>query len=107
MRFINQDKVAYQSPPLKPEIVSSLRHSEKSVKLIQPLCVCVCVSVFPVQKPEKLSSACVAGALRDGVCAYTALHTHARIAAGHTLLVTDGASVCINTTELDVLVTFV
>lgn len=37
---------------------------------------------------------CVAGALRDGVCAYTALHTHARMAAGHTLLVMDGASVC-------------
>lgn len=37
---------------------------------------------------------CAAGALRDGVCAYTALHTHARMAAGHTLLVMDGASVC-------------
>uniref|UniRef100_UPI0037E83AB5 quinone oxidoreductase-like protein 1 isoform X2 n=1 Tax=Semicossyphus pulcher TaxID=241346 RepID=UPI0037E83AB5 len=45
-----------------------------------------------VQKPEKLSSVCVAGALRDGLCAYTALHTHARMAAGHTLLVMDGAS---------------
>lgn len=52
------------------------------------------VFVSPVQKPEKLSSVCVAGALRDGVCAYTALHTHARMAAGHTLLVMDGASVC-------------
>ncbi|XP_047208513.1 quinone oxidoreductase-like protein 1 isoform X2 [Girardinichthys multiradiatus] len=47
---------------------------------------------YLVQKPEKLSSVCVAGALRDGVCAYTALHTHARMAAGHTLLVMDGAS---------------
>ncbi|XP_030603617.1 quinone oxidoreductase-like protein 1 isoform X3 [Archocentrus centrarchus] len=47
---------------------------------------------YLVQKPEKLSSACVAGALRDGLCAYTALHTHARMAAGHTLLVMDGAS---------------
>ncbi|KAM4606956.1 quinone oxidoreductase-like protein 1 [Polymixia lowei] len=45
-----------------------------------------------VQKPEKLSWVCVAGALRDGVCAYTALHTHARMAVGHTLLVMDGAS---------------
>ncbi|XP_074531532.1 quinone oxidoreductase-like protein 1 isoform X2 [Halichoeres trimaculatus] len=45
-----------------------------------------------VQKPEKLSSVSVAGALRDGLCAYTALHTHARMAAGHTLLVMDGAS---------------
>ncbi|XP_070771888.1 quinone oxidoreductase-like protein 1 isoform X2 [Enoplosus armatus] len=47
---------------------------------------------YLVQKPEKLSSACVAGALRDSLCAYTALHTHARMAAGHTLLVMDGAS---------------
>uniref|UniRef100_A0A8C4EKD6 Crystallin, zeta (quinone reductase)-like 1 n=1 Tax=Dicentrarchus labrax TaxID=13489 RepID=A0A8C4EKD6_DICLA len=47
---------------------------------------------YLVQKPEKLSSVCVAGALRDGLCAYTALHTHARMAAGHTLLVMDGAS---------------
>ncbi|XP_043992593.1 quinone oxidoreductase-like protein 1 isoform X1 [Gambusia affinis] len=47
---------------------------------------------YIVQKPEKLSSLCVAGALRDGVCAYTALHTHARMAAGHTLLVMDGSS---------------
>ncbi|KAF7650400.1 hypothetical protein LDENG_00126480 [Lucifuga dentata] len=47
---------------------------------------------YLVQKPEKLSSVCVAGALRDGLHAYTALHTHAHIAAGHTLLVMDGAS---------------
>uniref|UniRef100_A0A7N8YQZ5 Crystallin, zeta (quinone reductase)-like 1 n=1 Tax=Mastacembelus armatus TaxID=205130 RepID=A0A7N8YQZ5_9TELE len=53
--------------------------------------VCFC-SCSAVQKPEKLSSVCVAGALRDGLCAYTALHTHARMAAGHTLLVMDGAS---------------
>lgn len=45
-----------------------------------------------VQKPEKLSSVSVVGALRDGLSAYTALHTHARMAAGHTLLVMDGAS---------------
>lgn len=67
------------------------------------VCVCFC---SPVQKPEKLSSVCVAAALRDGLCAYTALHTHARVAAGHTLLVLDGASVCINNMkESDVLVT--
>ncbi|XP_054879372.1 quinone oxidoreductase-like protein 1 isoform X1 [Poeciliopsis prolifica] len=47
---------------------------------------------YIVQKPEKLSSLCAAGALRDGICAYTALHTHARMAAGHTLLVMDGSS---------------
>uniref|UniRef100_H3CWY1 Crystallin, zeta (quinone reductase)-like 1 n=1 Tax=Tetraodon nigroviridis TaxID=99883 RepID=H3CWY1_TETNG len=49
---------------------------------------------YLVQKPEKLSWVCVAGALRDGVRAYTALHTHARMAAGNTILVFDGASVC-------------
>ncbi|XP_013878186.1 quinone oxidoreductase-like protein 1 [Austrofundulus limnaeus] len=47
---------------------------------------------YLVQKPEKLSSVCVAAALRDGLSAYTALHTHAHMAAGHTLLVMDGAS---------------
>ncbi|KAM8859616.1 quinone oxidoreductase-like protein 1 isoform 2-T2 [Spinachia spinachia] len=47
---------------------------------------------YLVQKPEKLSLVCAAGALRDALCAYTALHTHARMAAGHTLLVMDGAS---------------
>ncbi|CAG00360.1 unnamed protein product, partial [Tetraodon nigroviridis] len=39
---------------------------------------------YLVQKPEKLSWVCVAGALRDGV----------RMAAGNTILVFDGASVC-------------
>ncbi|KAM9726719.1 quinone oxidoreductase-like protein 1 isoform 2-T2 [Menidia menidia] len=47
---------------------------------------------YLVQRPERLGPACVAGALRDGVSAYTALHTLARMAAGHTLLVLDGAS---------------
>ncbi|XP_024858475.1 quinone oxidoreductase-like protein 1 isoform X2 [Kryptolebias marmoratus] len=57
------------------------------------LCEVIAVDeYYLVQKPEKLTSVCVAGALRDGLCAYTALHTHARMAAGHTLLVMDGAS---------------
>lgn len=75
---------------LKPLLFSSL--------LAETLCSprSVNLSLFiSVQKPEKLSSVCVAGALLDGIRAYTALHTHARIAAGHTLLVMDGASVCI------------
>uniref|UniRef100_A0A8C8LW88 Enoyl reductase (ER) domain-containing protein n=1 Tax=Oncorhynchus tshawytscha TaxID=74940 RepID=A0A8C8LW88_ONCTS len=46
----------------------------------------------PVQKPEKLRWVEVAGAIRDGLRAYTALHTLARMASGHTLLVLDGAS---------------
>ncbi|XP_036401391.1 quinone oxidoreductase-like protein 1 [Megalops cyprinoides] len=45
-----------------------------------------------VPKPEKVSWVEAAGALRDGVRAYTALHTLAHMAAGHTLLVLDGAS---------------
>lgn len=45
-----------------------------------------------VQKPEALTWVSAAGAIRDSVCAYTALHTHARMAAGNTLLVLDGAS---------------
>lgn len=47
---------------------------------------------YLVQKPEKLSCVSAAGALRDGVSAYTALHTLAHMTAGHTLLVMDGAS---------------
>ncbi|XP_020360079.1 quinone oxidoreductase-like protein 1 isoform X1 [Oncorhynchus kisutch] len=45
-----------------------------------------------VQKPEKLRWVEVAGAIRDGLRAYTALHTLARMVSGHTLLVLDGAS---------------
>ncbi|KAJ8282267.1 hypothetical protein COCON_G00047860 [Conger conger] len=45
-----------------------------------------------VQKPEKVSWAEAAGSIQDGVRAYTALHTLARMATGHTLLLLDGAS---------------
>ncbi|KAF5909209.1 quinone oxidoreductase-like protein 1 isoform X2, partial [Clarias magur] len=45
-----------------------------------------------VQKPEKVSWFKAAGAIKDGLRAYTALHTLARVAVGHTLLVLDGAS---------------
>ncbi|KAM6956651.1 quinone oxidoreductase-like protein 1 [Aplochiton taeniatus] len=45
-----------------------------------------------VHKPEKVSWVCAAGALRDGVSAFTALHTQAGMALGQTLLVLDGAS---------------
>ncbi|XP_077469262.1 quinone oxidoreductase-like protein 1 [Stigmatopora argus] len=47
---------------------------------------------YLVEKPEKLSRTSVAAALEDGLRAYTALHTQARVAAGQTLLVVDGAS---------------
>lgn len=47
-----------------------------------------------VQKPEKVSWVEAAGVIRDGLRAYTALHTLARMAAGHTLLVLDAASAC-------------
>lgn len=55
----------------------------------------VCVCVWTVQKPEKVSWFEAAGAIKDGLRAYTALHTLARMAVGHTLLVLDGASVSI------------
>ncbi|XP_062866556.1 quinone oxidoreductase-like protein 1 isoform X2 [Trichomycterus rosablanca] len=45
-----------------------------------------------VQKPEKVSWFEAAGAIKDGLKAYTALHTQARMAVGQTLLVLDGAS---------------
>ncbi|XP_028325381.1 quinone oxidoreductase-like protein 1 isoform X1 [Gouania willdenowi] len=75
-------------------------HPEDEVVGILPLdapCSGLCDIIdidehYLVQKPEKLSSVCVAAALRDGLCAYTALHTHARMAAGQTVLVMDGAS---------------
>lgn len=55
--------------------------------------VCVWVYVWIVHKPEKVSWFEAAGAIKDGLRAYTALHTLARMAVGHTLLVMDGASV--------------
>uniref|UniRef100_A0A3B4XEB0 Crystallin, zeta (quinone reductase)-like 1 n=1 Tax=Seriola lalandi dorsalis TaxID=1841481 RepID=A0A3B4XEB0_SERLL len=78
----------------------SFFHPEDEVVGILPLdspCSGLCDVIdidehYLVQKPEKLSSVCVAAALRDGLCAYTALHTHARMAAGQTVLVLDGAS---------------
>ncbi|KAL4657011.1 quinone oxidoreductase-like protein 1 isoform X1 [Arapaima gigas] len=45
-----------------------------------------------VPKPEKVGWVEAAGAIRDGVQSYTALHSLGRVAAGHTLLVLDGAS---------------
>lgn len=94
--------LTYKSTVLKLEVVMSSGHNEIPLNLLNvSVCFCFCT---PVQKPEKLSSVCVAAALRDGLSAYTALHTHARMAAGHTLLVMDGASVR-KTNELDVVVT--
>ncbi|XP_008298347.1 quinone oxidoreductase-like protein 1 isoform X2 [Stegastes partitus] len=95
--------------PVGREVAGVVRQVGPKVTFFQPedevvgilpldsTCSGLCDSVdidehYLVQKPEKLSSVCVAAALRDGLCAYTALHTHARIAAGHTLLVMDGGS---------------
>uniref|UniRef100_A0A8C7IKE6 Crystallin, zeta (quinone reductase)-like 1 n=1 Tax=Oncorhynchus kisutch TaxID=8019 RepID=A0A8C7IKE6_ONCKI len=50
------------------------------------------IHFMDLQKPEKLRWVEVAGAIRDGLRAYTALHTLARMVSGHTLLVLDGAS---------------
>ncbi|XP_041645642.1 quinone oxidoreductase-like protein 1 isoform X2 [Cheilinus undulatus] len=95
--------------PVGREVAGVILQVGNKVSLFQPddevvgflpldsLCSGLCDTIdidehLIVQKPEKLSSVCVAGALLDGLCAYTALHTHARMAAGHTLLVMDGAS---------------
>ncbi|KAK3511195.1 hypothetical protein QTP70_032233 [Hemibagrus guttatus] len=57
------------------------------------LCDVVLVDEYNlVQKPEKVSWFEAAGAIKDGLRAYTALHTLARVAVGQTLLVLDGAS---------------
>ncbi|XP_023652234.1 quinone oxidoreductase-like protein 1 isoform X2 [Paramormyrops kingsleyae] len=45
-----------------------------------------------VQKPEKVTYVEAAGGIQDGLRAYTALHTLGRVAAGHSVLVMDGAS---------------
>ncbi|XP_051992884.1 quinone oxidoreductase-like protein 1 isoform X2 [Xyrauchen texanus] len=57
------------------------------------LCSIVLVDEYNlVQKPEKVSWFDAVAAIKDGLRAYTALHTLARMAAGQTLLVLDGAS---------------
>ncbi|KAF7689533.1 quinone oxidoreductase-like protein 1 isoform X3 [Silurus meridionalis] len=57
------------------------------------LCDVVLVDEYDlVQKPEKVSWFEAAGAIKDGLRAYTALHTLAHMAVGNTLLVLDGAS---------------
>lgn len=60
---------------------------------VSGLCDVVLIDEYNlVQKPEKVSWFEAAGAIKDGLKAYTALHTLARMAVGHTLLVLDGAS---------------
>ncbi|XP_051561274.1 quinone oxidoreductase-like protein 1 isoform X3 [Myxocyprinus asiaticus] len=57
------------------------------------LCSVVLIDEYNlVQKPEKVSWFDAVAAIKDGLRAYTALHTLARMAAGQTLLVLDGAS---------------
>ncbi|KAG9262454.1 quinone oxidoreductase-like protein 1 isoform X2 [Astyanax mexicanus] len=60
---------------------------------VSGLCDVVLIDEYNlVQKPEKVGWFEAAGAIKDGLKAYTALHTLARIAVGQTLLVLDGAS---------------
>uniref|UniRef100_A0A8C7YC64 Crystallin, zeta (quinone reductase)-like 1 n=1 Tax=Oryzias sinensis TaxID=183150 RepID=A0A8C7YC64_9TELE len=80
-------KVTFFQP--KDEVVGILPLDSLCSGLCEVIDVDECVLV---RRPEKLSAACAAATLRDGVRAYTALHTHAGIAAGHTLLVLDGSS---------------
>ncbi|KAL1022327.1 hypothetical protein UPYG_G00025190 [Umbra pygmaea] len=95
--------------PVGREVVGTVLHVGPKVTFFQPddkvvgilpldtemsgLCDTIVVhEQHLVQKPENLSWVEVAGAIRDGLRAYTALHTLARMAAGQTLLVLDGAS---------------
>ncbi|XDV15555.1 hypothetical protein PO909_015613 [Leuciscus waleckii] len=56
------------------------------------LCSVVLIDEYDlVQKPEKVSWFEAAAVIKDGLRAYTALHTLARMAAGQTVLVLDGA----------------
>ncbi|XP_078787763.1 quinone oxidoreductase-like protein 1 isoform X2 [Oryzias latipes] len=80
-------KVTFFQP--KDEVVGILPLDSLCSGLCEVIDVDECVLV---RRPEKLSATCAAATLRDGVRAYTALHTHAGIAAGHTLLVLDGSS---------------
>lgn len=52
--------------------------------------------LITVQKPEKVSWVEAAAVIKDGLRAYTALHTLARMAAGQTVLVLDeaGLGIC-------------
>ncbi|XP_051782247.1 quinone oxidoreductase-like protein 1 [Erpetoichthys calabaricus] len=45
-----------------------------------------------VLKPEKVNWVEAAGTIRDGLCAYTALHALSHVSSGKTVLVLDGAS---------------
>ncbi|RVE74255.1 hypothetical protein OJAV_G00020240 [Oryzias javanicus] len=74
-------KVTFFQP--EDEVVGILPLDSLCSGLCEVIDVDECVLVG---KPEKLSAACAAATLRDGVRAYTALHTHAGIAGGHTLL---------------------
>lgn len=64
--------------------------------------------MLTVQKPEKVSWFEAAAVIKDGLRAYTALHTLARMAAGQTVLVLDGAGVgiCAEITFLMIPISF-
>ncbi|KAM8976044.1 quinone oxidoreductase-like protein 1 [Pelodytes ibericus] len=47
---------------------------------------------YMVRKPEKVGWVEAAGAVRDGLCAYTALHSLAHLGPGKSVLILDGAS---------------
>ncbi len=51
----------------------------------------LCIWLFPVKLPDGVSYKEAAGSLGPGLKAYTALHYHAHLTAGETVLVLDGA----------------
>ncbi|XP_031414800.1 quinone oxidoreductase-like protein 1 isoform X2 [Clupea harengus] len=109
VRIFNDLKLQRDTAPVGREIVGTVCQVGPKVTFFQPddevvgilpldteisgLCSTVLFhEQLLVPKPEKVSWVSAAGAVRDGLRAYTALHTLAHMAVGQTLLVLDGAS---------------
>ncbi|XP_063067856.1 quinone oxidoreductase-like protein 1 isoform X3 [Engraulis encrasicolus] len=109
VRLFNDLKLQRDTAPVGREIVGTVCQVGPKVSFFQPdeevvgilpldtelsgLCNTVIIhEQLLVPKPEKVSWVSAAGAVRDGLRAYTALHTLAHMALGNTLLVLDGAS---------------
>ncbi|XP_076159737.1 quinone oxidoreductase-like protein 1 [Alosa pseudoharengus] len=109
IKLYNDLKLQRDTVPVGREIVGTVRQVGPKVTFFQPddevvgilpldtevsgLCNTVLIhEQLLVPQPEKVSWVSAAGAVRDGLRAYTALHTLAHMAVGQTLLVLDGAS---------------
>ncbi|XP_061546152.1 quinone oxidoreductase-like protein 1 isoform X5 [Phycodurus eques] len=86
LKFLEDMGLQRDTIPLGREVTGIVQRVGPKVTFFQP------DDEVVVEKPAKLSCTSVAAALEDGLRAYSALHAHARVAAGQTLLVVDGAS---------------